>query len=641
MRGALAFSAVFAMLIACGAQSHHAVKYGSGLVTPGFGTINNVTAGDGLTGGGSFGPVTVNVGAGSGVIVSADAVSADTSYVQKRIGGSCVGTNAIQTVNADGSVVCVAAGAGTITGVTAGAGLIGGGSAGTVTLDVGAGNGISVGADAISVLNGAGLIFSTGALTYDPTVIQSRVSGACTAGNAIRTVNSDGSVVCQAAGSGTVTSIATTSPITGGTITSTGTIGLSWTSNLRNQSGSLDLSTNVTMPGTLQVRNVLETVDAQTLASGSVTLTPSSTATIERLTCDGVSGTQINAMATSTDGRELDIEVVSGFCEFNASGSSTTIATPNNDVVYLKGGAFGDDGARAVYDSTLGKWAIVATGKITGVLAGAGLINATGNTSGIITLSLNHPTASCSAGQHVSAIDSSGNATCTADSGPPSDTLEGTLTSGTMPIATAVHTLGNGPISETTIAGLSLLDSGSTYGLSVHSGNFLATNGGEIYDTASLDCGFGTNATATCYLDRHSYQTGNGYYRDLEIDGGKADKLALVHGEGSPYLEIDGHLHGGTGGEGAAPSLASCGTSTLETGSSDLDGAIDWDTQSTTCTLNFGESENIQWCQLTYYDRNAKGNIAQWITAQSAAGITIKQSSASNGTVNYLCGSHS
>jgi trimeric autotransporter adhesin len=99
----------------------------------GAGDITDVTAGGGLTGGGTSGSV---------------ALSVNTAAVQSRVTGVCgAGTFAV-SINADGTTVC--APGGDITSVVAGAGLVGGSNSGDVALSIAAG-----GVDASHLADGA------------------------------------------------------------------------------------------------------------------------------------------------------------------------------------------------------------------------------------------------------------------------------------------------------------------------------------------------------------------------------------------------------------------------------------------------------------------------------------------------------
>lgn len=149
--------------------------------------------------------------------VTADKV--ESSQVQLRVSGSCAAGSSIRAIDQSGGVDCEPDDSGAaITAVNAGTGLTGGGSSGAVTLGIANG-----GVGAAQLANG-----SVGTAAINATQVQARVNGFCTAGNSIRSINSDGSVTCEAddAGTGTVTSVSAGTGLAGGPITTSGTLSI-------------------------------------------------------------------------------------------------------------------------------------------------------------------------------------------------------------------------------------------------------------------------------------------------------------------------------------------------------------------------------------------------------------------------------
>ncbi|MDY6987673.1 MAG: tail fiber domain-containing protein [Thermodesulfobacteriota bacterium] len=254
------------------------------------GDITGVTAGTGLTGGGTTGDVTLNV---------------DTASLQTRVNGTCPPGQSIRTVNADGSVVCEPdddAG-GDITGVAAGTGLTGGGTTGDVTLNV------------------------------DTASLQTRVNGTCPPGQSIRTVNADGSVVCEPdddAG-GDITGVAAGTGLTGGGTTGDVTLNV--------DTASLQSRVNGTCPAGQSIRTVN--------ADGSVVCEPDDDAGGDITAVNTAAGSGLTGGAATGDAN-LAVNFAG-----NGSANTVTRSDHNHDTAYYTQTQLQGSGSSQVHWSNL------------------------------------------------------------------------------------------------------------------------------------------------------------------------------------------------------------------------------------------------------------------------------------------------
>ncbi len=109
---------------------------------------------------------------------------------------------------------------------------------------------VTVGPNAV---DSAGIVDgSVGVADINTAQVQARVNGTCAAGNAIRTIAADGTVSCEAAGG--VTSIATGAGLTGGPITTSGTISIDTGAVTSAMIQNFTINSNDVNPDSIQLR---------------------------------------------------------------------------------------------------------------------------------------------------------------------------------------------------------------------------------------------------------------------------------------------------------------------------------------------------------------------------------------------------
>ncbi|MBK8069108.1 MAG: hypothetical protein IPK27_16220 [Rhodanobacteraceae bacterium] len=261
------------------------------------------------------------------------------------------------------------------------------------------------------------------ALDVDTTSLQARVNNSCPSGTAIRAIGQGGAVTCEtipAGGAGTVTSVASGAGLTGGPITTSGTLsiatgGVTSAMIADGSVGNADLSANAVNSGNLQDGSVgildlaADSVNGSKIVDGSVGLGDIDTSQVQRR----VSGT----CAAGSSIRDISA-TGTVICETDdGTGTVTSVASGAG----LTGGPITASGTLSIATGGVTS-AMIADGTVANIDLAANAVNAGNIVDGSIgSADVNtaqvqaRVSGTCAAGFSIRAVAADGTVTCEGD----------------------------------------------------------------------------------------------------------------------------------------------------------------------------------------------------------------------------------